>query len=192
MKCSSSIISPLPSMPAETKVHTLINSDLGVQKQDMVHQLFLPHESSVVLGIPLSKINPSGHIVWAHTPFGLFSTCSAYKLHLSSISAGLANSSNPSPQKQFWKGIWQLHIPNKINHFIWKASNNALPTMSNLFHWQITSLATCELCKACPEDSLHTLWLCKEVESAWSLFISFHQVNFPPPTNSCELTNRFL
>ena len=64
--------------------------------------------------------------------------------------------------------------------------------MSNLFHWQITSLATCELCKACPEDSLHTLWLCKEVESAWSLFISFHQANFPPPTNSYELTNRFL
>ena len=64
--------------------------------------------------------------------------------------------------------------------------------MSNLFHWHITSLATCELCKACPEDSLHTLSLCKEVESAWSLFISFHQVNFPPPTNFCEQTNRFL
>ena len=30
MKFSSSIISPLPSVPAETKVHTFINSNLGV------------------------------------------------------------------------------------------------------------------------------------------------------------------
>ena len=101
----------------------------------MVHQLFLPHEASVSLGIPLSKRNPPNRIVWAHTPSGLFSTSSAYKLLASSILAGLANGSNLSPQKQFWKGIWQLCIPKKINHFIWKASNNVLPTMTNLFHW---------------------------------------------------------
>ena len=180
VKSSSSIVSPLASVLAETKFHTLINPNLGVWKQDMVHQLFLPHEALMILGIPLSKRNPPNRIVWAHTPFGLFSTSSAYKLLVSSILAGLADSSNLSPQKQFWKGIWQLRIPNKIKHFIWRASNNELPRMSNLFHQQITSLATCELYKACPEDSLHTLWLCKEVESAWSLFINFHQVNFPP------------
>ena len=123
----------------------------------MVYQLFLPHEALMILGIPLSKRNLPDRIVWAQTPFGLFSTSSAYKLLMSSISAGLVDSLNLSPQKQFWKGIWQLRIPNKIKHFIWRASNNELPTMGNLFHRHITSLATCELYKACPEDSLHTL-----------------------------------
>ena len=106
VKSSSSIVSPLALMLAETKVHTLINPDLGVWKQDMVHQLFLPHEALMILGISHSKRNPPDHIVWAHTPFGLFSTSNAYKLLVSRILAGLTDSSNPSPQKQFWKGIW--------------------------------------------------------------------------------------
>jgi len=99
VKSSSSIVSPLASVLAETKVHTLINPDLGVWKQDMVHQLFLPHEALMILGIPLSKRNLPDRIVWAQTPFGLFSTSCAYKLLMSSISAGLVDSSNLSPQK---------------------------------------------------------------------------------------------
>ena len=63
VKSSSSIVSHLASMLVETKVHTLINPDLGVWKQDMVHQLFLPHEALMILGIPLSKRNPPDHIV---------------------------------------------------------------------------------------------------------------------------------
>ena len=99
VKSSSSIVSPLASVLAETKFHTLINPNLGVWKQDMVHQFFLPHEALMILGIPLSKRNPPNRIVWAHTPFGLFSTSSAYKLLVSSILAGLADSSILRPQK---------------------------------------------------------------------------------------------
>lgn len=63
MKSSSSIVSPFASVLAETKGPTLINPDLGVWKQDMVHQLFLPHEALMILGIPLSKGNPPDHII---------------------------------------------------------------------------------------------------------------------------------
>ena len=38
----SPIISPLPSVAAETKVQTLINPELGVWRADCVNQLFLP------------------------------------------------------------------------------------------------------------------------------------------------------
>jgi len=103
-----------------------------------------------------------------------------------------ANSSNLSPQQRFWKGIWQLHTSNKIKHFIWRACNNSLPTMCNLSHRHITSSETCEQCNACSKDVVHTLWLCKEVKSAWSLFINLHQANFPLPHDFCELTNQFL
>ena len=63
--------------------------------------------------------------------------------------------------------------------------------MCNLYHQHINPSHTCELCKTCPEDVVHALWLCK-VESAWSLFINLHQANFPPPHDFCELTNWFL
>lgn len=49
VKNSSSIISPLPSVSIDTTVQTLINSDLGMWKQDLVQQLFLRHEATVIL-----------------------------------------------------------------------------------------------------------------------------------------------
>ena len=67
VKSSSSIVSPLALMLAETKVHTLINPDLGVWKQDMVHQLFLPHEALMILGIPIAK-ETLLIILFGHTP----------------------------------------------------------------------------------------------------------------------------
>ena len=67
VKSSSSIVSLLALVLAETKFHTLINPNLGVWKQDMVHQLFLPHEALMILGIPLSKRNLL-IVLFGHTP----------------------------------------------------------------------------------------------------------------------------
>ena len=49
------IISPLPSVMAETKVSSLINQELSVWKSDEVNRVFLPHEASLILTIPLSR-----------------------------------------------------------------------------------------------------------------------------------------
>ena len=95
-------------------------------------------------------------------------------------------------QKHFWKGVWRLRVPNKIKHFIWRGCNDALPTMSNLFRQLITSSDKCELCQLCPEDPLHAIWSCKDVESTWSSVQCFHQSSAPQPLNFCDLLTRFL
>ena len=51
---SRSTLSPFPSVLAKTKANSLINSDLGLWKTGEVQRMFLPHEASLVLGIPLS------------------------------------------------------------------------------------------------------------------------------------------
>ena len=119
MNPSCSITSLLPSVLVKTKVQALINPDLGVWKPDLIHQLFLPHEDTTILGIPLSRRCLPDKIAWAYSPLGLFTTSSAYKLLVSCDVIGQAGSSNMETQKQFWKGVWRLHIPNKIKHFIW-------------------------------------------------------------------------
>ena len=58
VKPSRVILSPLPSVMAETKVSSLINPELGVWKSEEVNRVFLPHEASLVLGIPLSHRKP--------------------------------------------------------------------------------------------------------------------------------------
>lgn len=86
-----------------------------------VQRLFLAHEASLVLGISLSPKNLPDQAAWAYTPFGKFSPCSAYKLLVASASTSLAGSLDLDPQKHFWRGIWQLRVPNKIKHFTWSA-----------------------------------------------------------------------
>ena len=52
MKPSRVILSPLPSVMAETKVSSLINQELSVWKSKEVNCVFLPHEASMILAIP--------------------------------------------------------------------------------------------------------------------------------------------
>ena len=124
----------------ETKVSSLINLELGLWKSDEVQRLFLAHEASLVLGIPLSLRNPIDR-----EASGKFITSGAYKLLVASASTSLAGSSDHDSQRRFWRGVWQLRVPNKIKHFIWRACNNALPTKCNLVQRHIVESELCEL-----------------------------------------------
>lgn len=164
-QCNRALISQLPSIQNEIKVSSLINHELGIWKSDVVEQLFLPHEALSILGIPFSPRMPLDRIIWGLTPSGCFTTSSAYKLLVSCDSTNHAGSSDLASQKQFWKGVW----------------NNALPTMVNL-HWRhIIPIETCEICKEQPEDQIHALWLCKELEAVWGTFQWAHHFARMPP-----------
>ena len=52
VKPSRVVLSPLPSVMAETKVSSLINHELNVWKSEEVNRVFLPHEASMILAIP--------------------------------------------------------------------------------------------------------------------------------------------
>ena len=186
------IISYLPTVATESKVQVLINTDLGVWKLDLVNQLFLPQEAFAILGIPLSRRSPPNNISCAYSPLGVFNISNDYKLFASGDAERQAESSNRDAQKQFWKGVWRLRVLNKIKHFIWRACNDALPMMSNIFWRQITSSNKCELCQLYPKDPLHAIWSCREVETTWSLFQCFHHTSSPQPLSFSDLLSRFL
>ena len=107
----------------------------------------------------------------------------------SSFSAG---NSNSEAQKKFWKGIWQLWVPSKIKHFVWRICNNALPIMVNI-HWRNIILnVSCALCNVHPEDSLHAIWSCEVISGVWSTLEWFHQAVPAQPSSFNDLLSRFL
>ena len=156
--------SPLQDVQPETKVSTLINQDLGIWNLSQIEQMFLPYKSTMILGILLSPKLPLDRIIWGLTLNGRYATSSAYKMLVSCASSNYAGSSNPEAQKLVWNGIWQLRTLNKIKHFVWRAYNNALPTMKNLCRRHISTSEICEIYRTDPEDPLHALWLCKELD----------------------------
>ena len=64
VKPSGLTISPLPSVPPDAKLSSLINPVLGVWKSGDVKQVFLPHEALMILGIPLSPRSPLDRVIW--------------------------------------------------------------------------------------------------------------------------------
>nr|POE71559.1 hypothetical protein CFP56_12786 [Quercus suber] len=98
------------SHPSETKVQTLINSELGVWKSELVQQLFLPQEASIILGIPLSRHCPPDKVAWAYTPLGAFSTSNAYKRLASDADGSQAESSNRYDGKTSMENV-EFHVP---------------------------------------------------------------------------------
>ena len=115
---SSSIISPLPTILPETRVSSLIEANRREWKTKVIQELFLPSEASMIMGIPLSLRITEDRVIWAYTPLGVYSTNSAYKLL---TDKNVQGNSNCEPQRRFWKGIWELRVPHKIKHFVWRA-----------------------------------------------------------------------
>lgn len=116
-QCYRTVASPLPDIPLDAKVSSLIDPTSCEWRIDVIHQLFLPYESRIILGIPLSLNLPCDRLIWPKTPSGLFTTQSAYKLLACDVVANNPDSSNPSPQKSFLRGLWMLRTPSKVKHF---------------------------------------------------------------------------
>ena len=122
----------------------------------------------------------------------MFTSCSAYKLLVSCDISTSAGGSNLDSQKKFWKGIWQLRVPNKIRHFAWRICNNALPTLVNLHRCSIVPSPIYAQCQNYPEDALHAIWCCETIKGAWSALEWIRQTTLPQPASFSELLAGFL
>ena len=102
------VMLPPHSLPPDAKVCNLIDLESGTWKVDQEQQQFTPLDAKLILSILLSAKLPPDCLIWSHKPTGVFTTRSAYKMLANSALANNASSSNPNPQKQFWRGLWNL------------------------------------------------------------------------------------
>ena len=65
--------------------------------------------------------------------------------------------------------FFNIHIPNKIKTFAWKACRNILPTKENLCLQHVIDEATCEACDLVGETTGHLFWDCNKVKETWVL-----------------------
>nr|XP_023889547.1 uncharacterized protein LOC112001606 [Quercus suber] len=114
-----------------------------------------------------------------HGDVELFTVCSAYHLAMSqSFSSNRGTSSNNSTLKRFWKKIWSILVPHKIQHFVWRACRDALPTKNNLLRRKVIQEKLCESCKEAPKTVGHVLWSCLKAKEVWEcskLVISWNE-----------------
>jgi hypothetical protein len=72
------IISSPPTNTSISHVSHLIDSDMRVWKAGLVNEIFLPHEATTILGIPLSQRHHTDCLVWGATKNGVYLVRSGY------------------------------------------------------------------------------------------------------------------
>lgn len=130
---SFKVVCPRTSYSDNAIVASLINLELRNRDVAKVRNMFLPHEAQVILGILISHRLPNDSLIWACTPNGKFTVKSAYKVAHKWLQDGQhktagGDCSDSSCMQGLWKSIWRLNFPNKIEHFMWRACLNILPT----------------------------------------------------------------
>ena len=148
-------------------VSALIVDDSHSWNSDLIQREFLSHEARAILGIPLSIQNSPDRQVWFPSNQGVYTTRSAYRLLSTSRRLSLPNCSDPSSRKHMWNGIWSLQIPHKIKHLLWKAANNAIPTLLNLWRGKVVNVMVYPGCDSDCEDTIHALWSCPVLRPIW-------------------------
>ncbi|KAF4364749.1 hypothetical protein F8388_013780 [Cannabis sativa] len=158
-------------LPAEATVNSLLQPN-GSWKENEVRSCFHSEDVPWVLGIQPS-INRSDWLTWSLTPNGMYSVASGYKLRFRNPI--IAECSNKSRIKAWWKFLWGSHHTPKMKNFIWRVFNHWIPTKMELAKRGMALDTKCNLCTFHDENICHALWHCPKVKNIWKYF-GFHKI----------------
>ena len=159
---------PLEGLPQEAMVADLIDPVRGVWKEEVVRRCFSPLDVASILQYPFLPSLPKDALIWWGTPSGNFSVKSAYHTAFLKVQIqGNSESSNSKELQLFWKAVWALKLPRKIQSFVWRLSCNILPTRDNLVKRNISSPMECPICGAASETTKHIFGQCIYARKVW-------------------------
>ena len=164
------IISTPCLLPSDLKVSNLMHLKIGEWNTSLLKQIFLPDNVNTILSIPLGSFKLRDCLIWAYTPWGIFTVNRAYKLALSMTqSLATTESSNEDTHRLFWRTILGLRVPNKVKTFTWKVCCNILPTKANLCHRHVLNDSTYEARNLAKETSGCFFWECTKAQETWNI-----------------------
>lgn len=124
-----------PWLPSEHEAH-IQTSNPAIQGQmvsclldengdwdgDLIRDIFDSRDVNVILSISLNAESQNTWY-WRREKMGNYSVKSAYTLLQE-----LNTDQNIPSNSGFWRRLWNLKIPPKVKHFLWRAVTNCLPT----------------------------------------------------------------
>ena len=150
-------ISPPPFDAQELTVHDLLHHDSGNWNLEAIRSHLPQYEETIRLIHP-SSYNMEDALVWLPGKTGSYTTKSGYAL------AKIARDQDrlqpvTSQVNQFgWRScVWNIETAPKLNVFLWRLANKALPVGASLARRGIQATTTCKRCNAI-ESEIHTFF----------------------------------
>lgn len=71
----------------------------------------------------------------------------------------------------FWKILWKLKIPPKLQFFLWLFYHEKIMSNAQRVKRRLSSDSSCSYCGWYNEDALHILRDCSKAKELWSQFL---------------------
>ncbi|KAL8133670.1 hypothetical protein AgCh_008927 [Apium graveolens] len=143
------------------KVVSLLAMDQNTWDVDLINDLFIERDANLILSIPVRRLDNDSWF-WRKEKMGTYSVKSAYDV----IRAGL-ESNLLSSNSGFWNKLWNLKIPLKVKHFIWRSISGCLPTKDALISKRVMVDDRCPVCNIAGETTVHVLIACPVAVLCW-------------------------
>ena len=134
----------------------------------MVRQSFYKEDVEEILSIPI-RADTIDWVAWHYDTKGCFSVKSTYRVQLAAneiqgrTNIGMS-SEGTSSLKDVWKGLWNLHCPARVHHFLWRLSHNSHPLHMNIARKGVDLDTRCVVCHSLFEDGGHLFFRCRHVK----------------------------
>jgi hypothetical protein len=109
----------------------------------------------------LPNYNQEDFISWKGTKDGHYSVKSGYQAILAWQESQNPSLNSSNMDNTRWKKLWNLFVPPKQIHHIWRILNNAIPVRENLFTRGIRCDPLCPLCNTKIETINHIFLECE-------------------------------
>jgi hypothetical protein len=155
-----------PSGPTKVcrlrRVSQLLRHGSNEWDEGLPRRYLFPWDVDEVLKIKVPWNKGSDCVAWQYEKSRIFSVRSAYRLALNIAQDldAIGSSSSANGERGVWKKLWNLPALPRIRNFVWKLTQNGLPSNANRCFMHISADASCELCSERLEDCFHAVMGC--------------------------------
>ena len=153
------VSSPIIESMKDAMVDCLIDNNTGKWDAEMLKGALILAEAELAQRMPLHQCQTEDALYWPFTADGQYNCKFGYKF-LNDLEENLEDGTHSKVDKNFWKSIWSLEVPNKYKNLLWRACKNSLPTKKNRVWRTILQNPSCDCCSLQVEHTLHALWGC--------------------------------
>lgn len=131
-----------------------------------IEHLISDEEKNEILKLRLPSLIDKDRLIWMPCRNGKYVVKSGYHFikieyeenEKEKVKDGPSSSFRPS--KKLWNRVWELEVPPKICHFIWKVLNDAITTKVALFKKKCIAYSLCLICLKEENSTEHLLFHC--------------------------------
>lgn len=174
----------MPNVISHATVAGLMEIDNNRWDYNVIKDLCNDRDFDLIKRVPIpANKDKEDSCFWIRDEKGCFTVRSCYRWLTGEIF---------NEYECFWKRLWSLKVPGKVNNFLWRMCRGCLATTAALTMRRVDVGECCPWCRNGPETDGHVIFGCDFAQTVWQNSECKHLVQYAPGETAFDvLRNSF-